>query len=64
MSRLTQDLNLNGDQHGISALTEDAQLEIMNGVSPVLATPSFALGAGAVLGAAGLGFAIEETLGD
>ena len=62
MSRLTQDLNTH--QYEIPELSEDTELEIMNGVSPVLATPSFALGAGAVLGAAGLGFAVEETLGD
>jgi hypothetical protein len=62
VSRLTQDLN--GHQVDIPALTEDTEMEIMDGVSPVLATPAYALGAGAVLGAAGLGFAIEEVLGD
>lgn len=62
MSRLVEDLNTH--RHEMPALTEHTEMEIMNGVSPVLATPSFALGAGAVLGAAGLGFAIEETMGD
>lgn len=62
MSRLTDDLN--GGQHEVGALTEGTEMEIMSGVSPVMATPSYALGAGAVLGAAGLGFAVEELLGD
>ena len=62
MSRLIQDLN--EGQHEVGALTEETEMEIVNGVSPVMATPSFALGAGAVLGAAGLGFAIEELVGD
>ena len=60
MSRVIEDLN----RQEMPALTEQTEMEIMSGVTPVLATPAYALGAGAVLGAAGLGFAVEELLGD
>jgi hypothetical protein len=36
----------------------------MDDLPPVLATPAYVLGAGAVLTAAGAGYAIEELVGD
>ena len=62
MSRVIEDLNTG--RHEMDQLTEQTDMEIMSGLTPVLATPAYALGAGAVLGAAGLGFAVEEVLGD
>jgi hypothetical protein len=60
VSRLVEHLNT----HDLPALSEETEMEIMDGLPPVLATPAYVLGAGAVLGAAGAGFAIEELLGD
>jgi len=59
VSRLIEHLN----SRELPELTEETDVEIMDGLPPVLATPAL-LGAAAVLGAAGAGYAIEELAGD
>jgi hypothetical protein len=60
VSRLIEHLNT----REFPDLSEETELEIMDDLPPVLATPAYVLGAGAVLTAAGAGYAIEEVLGD
>jgi hypothetical protein len=60
VSRLIEHLNT----RDFPELSEKTELEIMDDLPPVLATPAYVLGAGAVLTAAGAGYAIEELVGD